>query len=61
MGFIHRDIKPENILVSKDHDGYLKVKLCDLGLTVRLPEDINQDLTEVLGTPTYVAPEVLRH
>ena len=61
MGFIHRDIKPENILVSKDHDGYLKVKLCDLGLTVRLPIDKNQCLKEVVGTPTYVAPEVLRH
>ena len=52
---IHRDIKPENIMVSES--GY--IKLIDFG-TVK--ETICSDgITHTsIGTPHYIAPEVIR-
>ncbi|CAN7097929.1 unnamed protein product [Brassica rapa subsp. narinosa] len=53
-GVVHRDIKPENILVDLRND---TVKICDFGSGVWLGEG---ETTEgVVGTPYYVAPEVL--
>ncbi|KAG6504780.1 CBL-interacting protein kinase 16-like [Zingiber officinale] len=56
-GVSHRDLKPENLLL--DHDGNLKVS--DFGLSA-LPEQRRNDglLHTQCGTPTYVAPEVIR-
>jgi formylglycine-generating enzyme required for sulfatase activity/predicted Ser/Thr protein kinase len=57
-GLIHRDIKPANLWVET---GTKRIKLLDFGLT-RLA-DTEQDLTgpgQVLGTPTYMAPEQAR-
>ncbi|CAD8117798.1 unnamed protein product [Paramecium sonneborni] len=53
---VHRDLKPENILFdSRDKDGNLKV--IDFGASEKM---IDQSfLTKKIGTPYYVAPEVL--
>ena len=57
-GIVHRDIKPENFLfASQDPDA--EIKLIDFGLSKRLT-DPNEQLHSKLGTPLYVAPEVLR-
>ncbi|PIA47248.1 hypothetical protein AQUCO_01400140v1 [Aquilegia coerulea] len=57
LGVMHRDLKPENFLfASTDEDAALKA--IDFGLSVFYkPEDTFSD---VVGSPYYVAPEVLR-
>jgi len=57
-GIIHRDIKPGNILVA-GHDGsQMLVKIGDFGIAKDLADE--QTLTQgaVLGTPSYLAPEI---
>lgn len=51
-GIVHRDIKPSNILVNREG----RVKLADFGLARPLTE-FDQEVA--LGTPDYVAPEIL--
>jgi cGMP-dependent protein kinase len=50
---LHRDLKPDNCMI--DHKGYLKI--IDFGVAKDLA---NKDYTHtVLGTPHYMAPEIL--
>ncbi|CAA6666644.1 unnamed protein product [Spirodela intermedia] len=56
LGVMHRDLKPENfLLANKDDDSSLKA--IDFGLSVFFKP--GQVFTEVVGSPYYVAPEVL--
>ncbi len=50
-GVLHRDVKPANILL--DTQG--RVKLCDLGLAVKLVDHSAGETTA--GTRAYIAPE----
>jgi len=52
---VHRDIKPENILLTSK-DGQPFIKVVDFGFAVIQPKE---GMTEAIGTPYYVAPEVL--
>ncbi|KAL7553216.1 hypothetical protein ACHAWF_016474 [Thalassiosira exigua] len=54
---VHRDIKPENILFA-DSDDESPVKLIDFGLSIRHAAE-SRPLTSAVGTPYYMAPELL--
>jgi len=53
---VHRDLKPENLLFEKRGSNVLK--LIDFGIATLLPED--GQLYEVVGSRTYMAPEIDR-
>ena len=57
-GVVHRDLKPENIFVTKREDGSDLVKLLDFGIA-KVVNDSAYKTTRALGTPLYMAPEVL--
>lgn len=56
---VHRDLKPENILVVKSNSSDLDflIKVIDWG-TAKLVQP-NEKMQEKLGSPYYIAPEVL--
>lgn len=57
QGLVHRDVKPGNIMLATD--GVTKV--CDMGLARPLTAGVTVTETEmVVGTPTYMAPEMAR-
>lgn len=53
---MHRDLKPENILLEQNKE-FDQIKIIDFGTS--LVYDPNNKLEEKLGTPYYIAPEVL--
>ncbi|KPI92140.1 Serine/threonine-protein kinase D1 [Papilio xuthus] len=55
---VHCDLKPENVLLSSD-DEFPQVKLCDFGFARIIGEKSFR--RSVVGTPAYLAPEVLRN
>ncbi|GAA0146630.1 non-receptor serine/threonine protein kinase [Lithospermum erythrorhizon] len=57
LGVMHRDLKPENFLfVDQKEDSLLKT--IDFGLSIFFKP--GERFTDVVGSPYYVAPEVLR-
>ncbi|KAI4468768.1 protein kinase c mu [Holotrichia oblita] len=55
---VHCDLKPENVLLSSNAE-YPQVKLCDFGFARIIGEKSFR--RSVVGTPAYLAPEVLRN
>lgn len=53
---VHRDLKPENILLESNKD-FDQIQIIDFGTSVFC--DDKEYLDEKLGTPYYIAPEVL--
>lgn len=58
MGILHQDIKPLNIMLAEDET----VKIADLGLarTMSYHQDETIVKQKLIGTPQYMAPEVLQ-
>lgn len=58
-GMMHRDIKPENILMESKND--LNIKLADFGFAAFFKESAEaKKQTLTLGSPMYMAPEILK-
>lgn len=57
INIAHLDIKPQNLLLTKPFpDG--DVKICDFGISRILTKGV--EIREIVGTPDYVAPEILQ-
>jgi serine/threonine protein kinase len=61
LGIVHRDFKPGNVMLIEE-TGRKLVKVTDFGLARSLRPEDNSTLThaEVVGTPSYMAPEQFR-
>jgi len=57
LGVVHRDLKPENFLLSALGEAGI-LKATDFGLSMFVQP--GQELNEMVGSPYYVAPEVLK-
>ncbi|OSC99315.1 Pkinase-domain-containing protein [Trametes coccinea BRFM310] len=58
-GIVHRDLKPENLLFrTKAEDA--DIMIADFGLSRVMDEEKLQMLTEICGTPGYMAPEIFK-
>ncbi|KAF9559773.1 Pkinase-domain-containing protein [Agrocybe pediades] len=58
-GIVHRDLKPENLLFrtpAEDAD----IMIADFGLSRIMEEEKLNQLTEICGTPGYMAPEIFK-
>lgn len=55
LGVIHRDIKPQNLLIRSTEDGGTRLMVADLGVAKAMMHA--SGLTQVVGTPAYMAPE----
>lgn len=58
IGICHRDVKPENCLFTTTGED-AELKLIDLGMATNCSPQISE-LKTMVGTPYYLAPEVLR-
>lgn len=61
-GVIHRDLKPSNLVLIKQDDGSMLVKIVDFGIAKVMPQQgkPQQQLTqtgEIFGSPLYMSPE----
>ncbi|KAF9788113.1 Pkinase-domain-containing protein [Thelephora terrestris] len=56
-GIVHRDLKPENLLF-RDPSEEADIMICDFGLSRVIESDKIGLLTEICGTPGYMAPEI---
>jgi len=63
-GIVHRDLKPSNVFIAEDDEGQPTIKLCDFGIAKLIDRPGEGSLETytgaVLGTPMYLAPELLR-
>lgn len=54
--YVHLDIKPNNILLMTEH-AYPEIKIIDFGLARQIKD--GEQICLIVGTPEYVAPEIL--
>ena len=58
QNLLHRDLKSENVMVADSEEGEdIFIKLIDFGFAKMAKK--GENLTEQLGTPYYIAPEII--
>jgi len=56
--FVHRDISPDNLMLTRDSEGNVLVKLIDLGITKSIEETRNLTMAgKFIGKVQYASPE----
>eukprot|EP01025_Chloroclados_australasicus_P027070 TRINITY_DN2687_c0_g1_i3.p1 TRINITY_DN2687_c0_g1~~TRINITY_DN2687_c0_g1_i3.p1 ORF type:complete len:486 (-),score=84.59 TRINITY_DN2687_c0_g1_i3:272-1729(-) len=58
LGVMHRDLKPENFLLTSRNADKAEIKATDFGLSIFFKP--GERFNELVGSPYYVAPEVLK-
>lgn len=56
--YSYRDIKPENILLESADENQFNIKITDFGFACFF--DPKEGLSDVLGSPLYMAPEIVQ-
>lgn len=60
---VHRDIKPSNLMITREEDGEMRVKVVDFGISKLLidsaggAQDVSRATSSFFGTPAYMSPE----
>ncbi|KAH7912858.1 Pkinase-domain-containing protein [Hygrophoropsis aurantiaca] len=57
---VHRDLKPENLLFRSKPEQTSEIMIADFGLSRVMAENKLSMLTEICGTPGYMAPEIFK-
>ncbi|KAF8170137.1 calcium/calmodulin-dependent protein kinase [Pholiota molesta] len=58
-GIVHRDLKPENLLFRTEAED-ADIMIADFGLSRVMEQEKLNQLTEICGTPGYMAPEIFK-
>ncbi|MHB1082482.1 MAG: serine/threonine-protein kinase [Prosthecobacter sp.] len=64
MGILHLDLKPGNLMIHRQPDGGLQVKILDFGLAKSTPQagdPAKEDSGGLLGSIHFMAPEQFEH
>jgi len=56
----HRDLKPENLLLDSKETSNFNLKITDFGFARFHDPDNDEGLTDMLGSPLYMAPEIIK-
>jgi len=59
INICHRDLKPDNFLYVSKEPG-AEIKIIDFGLAIKFGQSQDAELHSVVGSPYFIAPEVLR-